>query len=146
MQHCERVGSKLCKNWRTQKWQCRNFQLETYTEPQTEPNSLKWLGLFQVQTQNLAILTVGVRDRVFAGVCRSVLSLVDNSKSFLQHVPSGPLYIIRDSAMFNSLFMLPDDAVTYWVSTGRWRRNAYGDFVKLHWQGRFLWVRQSSWA
>lgn len=47
--------------------------------------SISRLGLFQVQTSNHAVVAVGVRDRVFPDVCRSVLSFVGYSNAFLKY-------------------------------------------------------------
>jgi hypothetical protein len=70
--------------------------------------SIRRLGLFWVQTSNHAVVAVGARDRIFTGVCRSVLSLVGNSNAFLKYVRGGPLYMVLDSAVFKFLCQLTE--------------------------------------
>jgi hypothetical protein len=68
--------------------------------------SIRRLGLFHVQTSNHAVVVLGVRDRVFPDVCRTVFSLVGSSNAYLKYVRCGRLYITQDSAVFNSLDFL----------------------------------------
>ena len=88
--------------------------------------SIRRLGLFQVRTSNHAVIAAGVRDRIFPGVCRSVLSLVGNSNAFLKYRVRTNYRRILQNHIFHKYWTEIHDVTTIW------KRNVCSFIVTLN--------------